>query len=557
MKILLRVGVLCSLLGRGVISFSHAAPAPVLANYPNPIIHLKVSELGHFDTALPALAKQGRVAIVCEGQPLHLDLTTDQTQQLAQRINPDGMPLEEAVKWVAAAYDYRTERTGANTFVLTKRYTDPNDLPDIPFEETTAAFQNILIATQNFYPAIDDGNAIYNILSTVSDAHRAQLAKGILISDLDADQKRNARSLVNSIEFRYLTDIDTLSRRLQACRNSSAYFTEMQKYGVTFPVYDAPYGYQGAMWKVALDGWFVTATGSSDVGSSVPSGVTLVNNKLVVNQPGLVEPTAPRPANQIPVPVSSKLRLTLAGACKQLTDRLIAAHVLLSVQTEAALSSKALCLAGAQYNSPQMLIQAIATVYGLDVQNDQGVETLIQPRPIILKDPKDMKAEFKRLLPAPYQRAVARLQHEDGFATIPAPTLLALGGAIASDVNTPDFSLAHASTLYLTSVRRLREIIEPEIRKHPNQKLPIAEADAEAQDMLGLSNLAVALGNFYSLSQPPVSYVTDLDGATLTLDQDMTNPQQIKFGIEETNSKGVGAGVGGQVGWGKFRDLVH
>ena len=534
-------------------SASLAASLPVSAKYPNPIVRFKVSDLGHFDTVLPALAKQGRVAIVCEGQPLHLDLPSDQVQQLEQRIDPGGMPLEDAVKWVAAAYDYKAQRTGVDMFVLTKRYTYADDLPDVPFEEANASLQNILKATTNFSPSLSLAKSVLEILRASSPDQRAKLAQGISVLSLSDDQRQGMISMVKSIVFRPLFSIDRIAQRLQGFQKPSADFTFSQLYGQTFPVCEGQLGPYAVPYSIVLSGWIQTQPGNS---SGDPEGVELVNGKLISSPPGQMEPTAPRPPDQIPVAVTSPLRHTLAEEAKQLTARLTKSHILLIIQTDPFLVAKTVCLAGETNAAPSDIATALAAVYGLEIKSDAHVETLVMPQPIVLNDAQSVPAEVKRLLPAPFLSKVKALDPEEGFPTEQSPKLLALAGSATENGGDKDLSLTRASTLYIAAVRRLRERIEPQIKAMPNQKLPVSNTDAEVHSCFALMSMAICLIDFHNLSQPPTPYVSNFDKATLTLSQDKTNPTFIGFSVEAPDGHGGGAAVSGNVGWSEFRQYA-
>src|SRR5947209_3472482 len=114
------------------------------SGYANPIVRLEPSSLRRFDSALTSLSQQARVVIVCEGQPLRVELSDAEVERISERVDLSGTPLATAVEQVAAAFDYECVRAGAAVFVLTKRYSDPNDLPDVTFEEAAGSLESIL-----------------------------------------------------------------------------------------------------------------------------------------------------------------------------------------------------------------------------------------------------------------------------------------------------------------------------------------------------------------------------------------------------------------------------
>ena len=123
------------------------APAAVSQE---PTVALSKAQAGSFTDALDALAAQGHRAIVAEGAPL--------VPHLAKNDVPDltaGVPLSQAVAKIAAAYDYDVQKS-EGVFVLTKRYTDPKDLPGVTLEECKLAFGDALTLLDRFNPQFDE-----------------------------------------------------------------------------------------------------------------------------------------------------------------------------------------------------------------------------------------------------------------------------------------------------------------------------------------------------------------------------------------------------------------
>ncbi len=138
-----------------------AAPDPVpAAAQQKLLVHLSLAQSGSFSEALDALAAQGHVAIVAEGAPLVPRLSKKDIQDLTAPL-----PLSEAVTKIAASFDYDVQEQD-NVFVLTKRYTDPKEMPCVTLEECDQAFKDILTLLDPFNPNFDEASDDHSVHTT-------------------------------------------------------------------------------------------------------------------------------------------------------------------------------------------------------------------------------------------------------------------------------------------------------------------------------------------------------------------------------------------------------
>ncbi len=142
-------------------SFAAAPESVPAAAQQMPLVHLSLAQSGSFSEALDALAAQGHVAIVAEGAPLVPRLSKKDTQDLTAPL-----PLSLAVTKIAASFDYDVQEQD-NVFVLTKRYTDPKEMPCVTLEECDQAFKDILTLLDPFNPNFDEASDDHSQLNTV------------------------------------------------------------------------------------------------------------------------------------------------------------------------------------------------------------------------------------------------------------------------------------------------------------------------------------------------------------------------------------------------------
>lgn len=135
-------------------------PVPVLVQ-PKPLVHLSLGQSASFSEALDALAAQGHIAIVAEGAPLVPRLPAKEVQDLTAPVS-----LSVAVTKIAASFDYNVQKQD-NVFVLTKRYTDPKEMPCVTLEECRRAFKDILTLLDKYNPNFDEASEDHSKHNTV------------------------------------------------------------------------------------------------------------------------------------------------------------------------------------------------------------------------------------------------------------------------------------------------------------------------------------------------------------------------------------------------------
>ena len=141
----LLVGVLLALL----CAISVPAQAAPVLGAEDSSVHLTLAQARTFKDALRTLSEQASVAFVAEGWPLHPTLTEGQARPWANAT----VPLSKAVQRLAEAYDYTAQRQG-KVFLLTKRYTDPADLPGVTLAECRASVEDLREVTRPFNPQV-------------------------------------------------------------------------------------------------------------------------------------------------------------------------------------------------------------------------------------------------------------------------------------------------------------------------------------------------------------------------------------------------------------------
>ena len=119
---------------------SQAPTSASVTHLADPIIRINIQQAASFQAVFAALSQSGLVTFVAEDQPLHMTLTPEAVQAL--KIDEQGEPLSALITKIAAAYDYDVLPSG-KVYVLTKHYSDPQDLPDITLKECALAIEDV------------------------------------------------------------------------------------------------------------------------------------------------------------------------------------------------------------------------------------------------------------------------------------------------------------------------------------------------------------------------------------------------------------------------------
>ena len=181
------------------------------AALPNPVVRLVPEGTQTLADALRQVSKQTGAAFVCEGKPFRVRNSPAPLLSVIAKWPDGGLPLNEAVQKIANAYDYEAERNGG-VFLLRKRYTNPDDLPDIPAEELRLSLRDVVrsasglpapTVAQTTYADTSSafGGKFYQTLSPLQISHLVTAQYGFVqlpVSELTSEQKQMMRDLVIS-----------------------------------------------------------------------------------------------------------------------------------------------------------------------------------------------------------------------------------------------------------------------------------------------------------------------------------------------------------------------
>lgn len=351
---------------------ARAQEAPSLVAPGDPAARLSAAQAGAFQDALATLAAQGHVALVAEGVPLQAQLSNSKAAPLAQSL-----PLGQAVKQVADAYDYDAERQG-KVFLLRKRYTNPQDLPGVTPEECAAAFADIERTMDAFNPRFAEHKigttdpVIADFAAALTPGQMQALREGLHPGDLYPAQqeilRRAALYLYVQQPAARIHDADVV---IKEWPNSVLRYEDMRG--------------QRAFGFERDDRQFHRRV-------FVPF---IVANHLV-SVPAASGGPAPNGPPDKPSPVTS-----LGDVATALSARGT------SVTVDAALRDKPITVVGGDAAPVPKVVSAMADVYGLRVKADKDGRLLLTSRLFAIPlEVRALPASVRRVLPDPMLRAL-------------------------------------------------------------------------------------------------------------------------------------------------------
>ena len=444
-----------------------AQPAASAAPAATPAVSLTKEQSSHFQDALTSLATQAHIAIAAEGAPLH--------PRLAGTAIPDltiPMPISQALTILGAAYDYDVQRQDGGVFVLTKRYSDPRDLPCVTLPECQASLQDVSQILDTFSPHFQESvylagpdtqrDTVISFFNSLSPAQLAAAqASGLRYGDLLPNQQTLVWNFVMYGLIQIPLEQARISELMQAPHTMLAARNEYKQVGI----YREALGFDGST-KV-----LVPLPGQ-------PSGYPLdaAGNRIPEPPPEWLG-VAPL------VPAGAAKPLTLAEAVASLPP----IHKQQAV-VDKPLQSKPVTVAGLTNAAPMQVLEAFKTLYGLRIgASDKSAPMLMRQAPTMPDKISAIAADIWQALPASYTRAIdadARPKAAQAPASpwMPPPNIFTLDMEQQARLNEAVEENQHES------IRRLRLAMQPYLKgRGPDARVPVSSLSEEDRGVLAVA----------------------------------------------------------------------
>ena len=493
---------------------------------------------------LSEIALRHNVAIVAEGVPLHASLPPGGIPPITGAQPSD----EDAVRAVATAFDYDVTMDGP-VFALSKRYTDPSDLPSVTIGEWLRSLREVQRLVGPLNPHVDMNRwvggrspAIGELAASLSTGQLADLGgAGLPLRALHPAQVALVRRL--ALYFFVQEGADRSAAALDCLENAEP--------SVVFRFADV----SGGNHLFGFD--FTRSSGLRPLFE--PLAGQFSGAGVIIH--GKVQPPAPDPTD--PGEMTGDLTYPALITIEKLTEELTASgqgHV--SVEVDPALGSKLLTVVGAANAQPEGVMSAVASVYGLELkaQNDGRITLLrlgFHPKPVTPTLAQELPAAVVHVLPRPLLRALHAMDLRElvlqeqaiayrSYRIGPSSeepretsgplqpwedeTLLQLGDAMRDRAigerrkqlfqqfnKALDDSDLRPGALKIAALRRLRALVEPKVRASPGGRVPLSSLGELEQDAFA----TVVVSDCWScisdwIGYPAPDYIGDFEGITLT-----------------------------------------
>lgn len=480
-----------------------------------------VSTEDSFYAALEDLSKKYRIAFVAEGTPFPISKDSPNPplkegyipeEEAVPSPQREHSVIDEMVKQVAAHFDYYAVPQG-KVYLLRKRYSNPEDLPDVTPDECRNGLKllaplmprwRVFIGnSRGSFSLTPDGALAYNLLKgsgfSLTEVQWARLREdGIPLSELESVSQPEIWGGVWSTVGTYYfhTHYDWIQGTLH----------EME----TRLPYD-PYFHWKAIDKARVFGYdtllvdFIPMSDSQRVfvphySDTVPRAGYTIRSDFILPVP---DPTDPAElSDQAKQVLDSKGKsshaISLAQAIAALNRRAAKSE---SYKVDAMFAGKHVTLVGTEKVPPQTVMDSLGAVYGLHVGRSGSVTVLTAPKSIFPTtwNRDELARAFIRVIPAPLYRAYhinARPPQQTdmppGSPETPAPAV------------TQDAYLARGVSMHSMVVRMFRYLAQQQFRPHSYEKIPLSRLGDRAHDLFELARMMRVYADICGLADCPI-----------------------------------------------------
>lgn len=455
-----------------------------------------------FAKDLKILSQRLGVAFVAEGEPFP-KTKEDPAPSLRETLS-----AEDAVKEVADYFDYSFVREG-NVYLLKKRYTSVDDLPDLTPLECQNALKAVTKVIATFNPKIPPGtfagDPMANIAQLLSAAQKEKLStSGLPVSDLTVSQRAEVWKL--ALKFYIQDRADPIE----------ANYSRMENRNPADPVFHwqtikniYAFGYDTR--SIPLNQIVFVTLSNSDKIVVEPDG-TIIQHTLTNNRTGAVVATQdPTDPGLILEPIQALLdakpkssdAISLSEAITALNTRINTPG---AYKVDVMYAPKHVTLVGEEILSAETLMHSLAAVYGLRVAlNEDGSFILTHLLAVEANQLSELGRALRSVVPEPIFRMLRTQDVSTDDKVKIERTLL------SSDYE----NRAGASSR--SAMRMFRYIAERAVKSSPEKRLALSHLNEQARNLFAIS---YTLGSFAEAGWiadrtiPP--YITDFDHVILT-----------------------------------------
>ena len=410
---------------------------------------------------------------------------------------------------MADYFDYSVTRKGS-VYLLTKRHSNPDDLPDVTPEECKIGLRAISRILAPFNPGFSQGTFAGEPMASIAHLLNAEERdrlhqRGIPVSELTSVQHQEVWRL--AMKFFLQAEADRVEESYAAVENRNP--PDPVFHWQTIMNVNA-FGYDTR--SVQLNKiLFIPVSNSNQImvfANGMSGHLTSANKQKGVTSPS-IDPTDPTGVSE---PMKrfmddngrSSHAVSISQAVAALNAR-PANQVVYKV--DVAYAAKLVTLAGIDKLSADIVMRSLAAVYGLRLVNkEDGSFVLTHPAPTEVKRLSDLAGSIRSAIPTPIYRTIqARLTSRHAERTMRLFPVLA--GQYEEQ----------ASELRPTAIQLFRYGVEPKVKSQTGAKLALSHLNERERSMFALAD---TIGEFseacWLADRPLPPYIADFDHVILT-----------------------------------------
>ena len=539
----------------GAPCYAQTNPLPAAkagANFPNPLVRLAPANAQTLADALRSMSAQAGVAFVAEGKPFRARNSAPPLLPVISKWPESGLPLDDAVSQIAAAYDYDVERNG-KVFLLRKRYTNPADLPDVTADELRLMLRDVVRAASGLpapvaeMPSSEERNApftaaFYKTLTPDQIKRLSGNAAGsqyASVSEFSPAQKQILHDLVVSRHIqKAVGEAQQAQAALRECdQKTTAFGRVLQQSLPPYVSPDAKAPENPPTQTVSALCCIVRENGKTVFVPFAPDGrlrFRFTNRKIFYRTPqDDTDFAAPTPAdfdrNHVLLPFPEETGTDTYTLHAQAL-KAWAGQNAPTFSPQNALAAKSVTVVGIDKSDSKALWRAAGAVYGLHVFRaaDNGPLLMQRPRAYVARDLAGLDAAAFSAFPAPLIRLYrGALQAEEAVQMSKPSGLEPPPGAseavkanllVSKKQNARTMAALFApARLKNALLHRFRVLLEPCLTPENDNRVLYQYLSQQAHDLWTLLLCADCLGNASEIeNQTLPSTITDFDNGQLS-----------------------------------------
>ena len=529
-----------------------------------PTVRISKDQARTFAGALTALAAQGRVAFVAEGEPLKAALSEAEVDDHFAE-GAAALPLSAAVEKVATSYDYDAALAkGGGLFVLRKRYSDPNDLPGVTLEECRLAVRDVLHVLSRYDPAVlqagmSDDPALQELMASLSPAQLEALQDKQVRLPVSALSPRQRELVWRFALHAYVqtptNDLRHVRARFDTVLHRDTWFGWSEMLGLRL------FGYEGPQAEPLHPGSYFRPLSHAHLVQYGPGGSASIaqaprpfNRDGTPNERPHADPTQPTPADVEAGKNEAAFGSTTLGAAVAALNARGGDAVKFAL--DETLAAKPVTVVGGEKAAPARVLAALADAYGLPIKEDKdGTLRLARPKWRAATTVAALGASIRGVFPDPLVRALRldaleKLRAEDRAVELrqaqqnaaaaareaarqeagaprPEPTQAQIDAWRAEAMKRWEQQqersrrwqqlMDRPDTLRVAAMRRLRAGVEPKLKGAPNERVGLEALGGPERRALANILMADCLSSLRGLLGREVpGYITRFDQVVLS-----------------------------------------